>query len=682
MHRTDVKIDTCWHDTVRLQMKRFSVYCFYDKDSIAGQYVFYYLNALKEISDYLFVVINGDIDETYKTGLQSIADRVDIRENYGFDAYAYKYALNECKNILSEYDELIFSNNSFYGPVYPLTDVFEHMESKNLPSANTSNIDFWGITLHPRINARINEKQKLPYINEHIQSYFLVFNRQVFLSKTFSDFFQNLPPIDNFLDAVVLFELELTRVLSEDGHFRYSSYVDPEKFPDCNCTIPYPYDLYRDGKTPFIKRKVFFEKYHEIISLNRGNQSRRLLDELKNSGSYPVELIWNDLLRTQRMSVLRENLHLNSIIDSSIPYSRCAEENKRKVALILYIYYEDQVENCLKDALKLVSLADVFVVCSRRETLKKAQELFSVRNFRKVEFILKQNKGRDLSSYLIDARFVFDQYDYVCYFHDKKSPQLANIYTVRDFYEHCIESILDSENTAVSIIREFEENPKLGLLVPPPLNWGPFYPSEYNLNPQNRELMHHLIDELHLNVPFDDYPVAPYGDFFWVRSAAIKPLFNKNWTYDDLPEEPIAVDGTILHALERIIPFCIQSAGYYTSWINSASSQKLYTDNCYYYARMFNQTMFKLFPFCDLTSMRIFLTQIERKQDNRQLEIKPDDNSANNRRISQIIADYDNTRRKYRKYFILNILSLGIIPKFRRRKLKIKKIINNQFKHG
>ena len=75
--------------------------------------------------------------------------------------------------------------------------------------------------------------------------------------------------------------------------------------------------------------------------------------------------------------------------------------------------------------------------------------------------------------------------------------------------------------------------------MPPPQNWGAFYASEYNLHPQNKELMNKLIKELKLNVPFDDFPIAPYGNFFWIRSIAIKPLFNKNWTYDDLPGEPI-----------------------------------------------------------------------------------------------------------------------------------------------
>lgn len=647
-------------------MKRFSIYCFYDRDGIVGEYVCHYLRALKKVSDYIYVVVNGSITAGGRQKLLSVADRVDQRENYGLDAYAYRHALQECRDQLKEYDELILSNNSFYGPVYPLEDVFSTMNTADTAASS----DFWGITIHPQLQMVINKKQKLDYVNEHVQSYFIVFRKKVFQSRVFEQFFQNLPEIDNFLDAVVLFELELTRVLTEEGRFSYKSYVNPADFPDGNCTISYPWDLYLDGKSPFIKRKVFFEKYHEIISKNRGNQSRRLLDELKNSGSYPVELIWDDLLRTQPMSVLRENLHLNTIIDGSVPVSLTAEEKKKKIALILYIYYEDQVEVCLKDALKLAKTADVFVVCSRSDTLRKSRELFSGDKFRKIDFILKQNKGRDLSSYLIDARFVFDQYDYVCYFHDKKSPQLANRYTVRDFYEHCTGSILDSENSVLRVIREFEENPKLGLLVPSPLNWGPFYTSEYYLNPQNRELMHKLLEDLKLNVPFDDFPVAPYGDFFWVRSAAVKPLFNKNWSYDDLPEEPLPVDGTILHALERIIPFCVQSAGYYSSWLNSLSTQKVYTDNCYHYTKMFNQSVFRIFPYGNLGDMKAYLESLENM-------LSKDDRSCDERHY--IVAAYRKKLRHYRKYQLLTVLTLGLIPKFRKRKNLLRSELGKQF---
>ena len=631
-----------------MNKKRFAVYCFYDSKGIAGEYVFYYLEALKKVVDYVYVVANCRIEEKSLERLLQLADRVDQRDNYGFDAYAYRHALSQCGELLCDYDELVFSNNSFYGPVYPLEELFDKMSG----SGKSGGADFWGITVHPKQKFRINEKQHYDYINEHIQSYFVVFSKKVFTSDVFTGFFKNLPRIDSFLDAVVLFELELTRVLSEQGKFKYSSLVDSSKFPGENSTILYAYELYRDEKCPFIKRKVFYEKYHEFISVRRGDQSCRIMEDLKRNGNYPVDFIWSDLLRTQPMSVLRQNMHLNAVLSEKESLPLSSVEKERKTALIIYIYYEDLVENCLHYAMNLKELADVYVVCSKDETLSKARELFGRYAFKNLNFIKKINKGRDLSSYLIDASFVFEKYDYVCYFHDKKSPQLGDSYVVNDFFAHCIDSILPTQEFALNVVKEFENNPRLGLLVPAPLNWGPFYSSEYNLNPMNRKLMIELMETLELNVPFDEFPVAPYGDFFWVRSEAIKPLFNKKWTYDDLPSEPLDVDGTILHALERIIPFCVQNAGYYTSWLNSSFTEKLYSDNCYYYTRMFNEHLYKIFPMRNLVDMRGYLVRIVDKK-------------------------YNRLKRKYFKYVIINTLTLNLIKKFQRKQKELREKVYN-----
>jgi lipopolysaccharide biosynthesis protein len=59
--------------------------------------------------------------------------------------------------------------------------------------------------------------------------------------------------------------------------------------------------------------------------------------------------------------------------------------------------------------------------------------------------------------------------------------------------------------------------------------------------------------------PFFDFPV---GTMFWARTAALKPLFNLKLGWSDYPEEPLPNDGTILHALERLLPFVAQHAGY------------------------------------------------------------------------------------------------------------------------
>jgi lipopolysaccharide biosynthesis protein len=39
-------------------------------------------------------------------------------------------------------------------------------------------------------------------------------------------------------------------------------------------------------------------------------------------------------------------------------------------------------------------------------------------------------------------------------------------------------------------------------------------------------------------------------------------LFGLNLGWDDYPEEPVPIDGTILHALERLLPFVANHAGY------------------------------------------------------------------------------------------------------------------------
>ena len=49
---------------------------------------------------------------------------------------------------------------------------------------------------------------------------------------------------------------------------------------------------------------------------------------------------------------------------------------------------------------------------------------------------------------------------------------------------------------------------------------------------------------------------------FWARPEALKPLFDLKLGWDDYPEEPVPIDGTMLHALERLFPVICQHAGF------------------------------------------------------------------------------------------------------------------------
>lgn len=576
--------------------KRLALYCFYDNDGVVDDYVIYFLRALRKTVSRICCVVNGDLTESGRKALESCADEVLQRDNVSFDAGAYAFFVKSRIDEIRQYDEFIICNNSFFGPLYPLEDVFSEMERR------TEKSDFWGMTVHPRMDFVIDKSQKLKYVNEHVQSYFVVFTKKVTDSAVFLDFFRKLPAIKTFLQAVCLYELELTRVLSEAG-FTYSAFSDNKGLPQTDCTVLYPDLLIREKNYPLVKRKVFFAPYENFFAAGRGQNSRKCLEYVRNNTGYDVRLIWQHLLRTQKMSVLRQNLDLNYILSSEI--SGNLLNPSARTALVCYVYYPENVQELLSYAKSAEGIADLYFVSSRDDTLETARKCLEGHpaGFRKTEFLKKINKGRDLSTYLIDCASLFDSYDYLCFVHDKKSPHLANQQVTHDFFRMCIESMLCSKAYVTNLLNAFESHPELGVAVMPPLNFGPFYTSDYIMNPGNRDHLKAIIKELNLDVPFDDSPVAPYGDMFWCRTAAMRRLFTRHWTYDDLPDEPVPADGTILHALERIHPFVAQASGFYSAWIHPDTAAATYMNNLYYISRTLNEKLFSTYGYANLPQL-------------------------------------------------------------------------------
>ncbi len=91
--------------------------------------------------------------------------------------------------------------------------------------------------------------------------------------------------------------------------------------------------------------------------------------------------------------------------------------------------------------------------------------------------------------------------------------------------------------------------------MPPPPNHGDYYITlglEWGMNFENTK---NLAKELGITVPIDEKkePIAPLGTMFWFRPRAMKLLFDRDWEYEDFPPEPNAIDGTLLHAIEKNI---------------------------------------------------------------------------------------------------------------------------------
>ena len=68
------------------------------------------------------------------------------------------------------------------------------------------------------------------------------------------------------------------------------------------------------------------------------------------------------------------------------------------------------------------------------------------------------------------------------------------------------------------------------------------------------------------NFDADKSPIT-LGTAFWCKREALAALFEHDFSYEDFPDEPMPIDGTVCHALERILGYVAQHEGYYTAYI-------------------------------------------------------------------------------------------------------------------
>ncbi len=94
------------------------------------------------------------------------------------------------------------------------------------------------------------------------------------------------------------------------------------------------------------------------------------------------------------------------------------------------------------------------------------------------------------------------------------------------------------------VLTRFAEEDRLGVV----------YAAEPRLHgwDDNREIATDLANRMGLPVPLPDAFDFPIGAMLWFRPAALRPLIDLRLDWGDYPPEPVPIDGTIMHAIERL----------------------------------------------------------------------------------------------------------------------------------
>lgn len=526
--------------------------CFYFLKKGATKVDTYIIQFLKELSlvtERLIVIGTGKLEDVSEKNVSLCTDGIeyDSENNDVFEKY---------KTEIMNYDEWLFCDDTFMGPVYSFFSMFDEMHRRGAQAWNIYHVE-----------------------DSYFDGFFVLQNSVI--------------PVDVLFKSIRSRTGALYKVL-EESDIQVQSYMDLKPYYHLTDKpmMLYPAEIIQKQKCPVFDYRIFTRDYYDVLETADGKGARKLYDYLKKETGFNLDVLWDKLLSDVNQADLFRNLNLNYVLsgEKKAGQEERNQHSRSKTVLIMHLYYDDLIPVYMDYASHVPENTDIYITTDTLEKQRMIEKNIDVLKPRAYDIRIIPNRGRDISSLLVGVKDVIMQYDYACFVHDKKTTQVNQGSVGHDFASRIIDNTLYSKEYIEQIIDLFDCNPRLGILSPAIPNHSDYFPTlgqEWGVNFQNTK---QLAQELQLDVPIDEKkePVAPFGTCFWFRVKAMKPLYAKDWEFKDFPEEPNGTDGTILHAIERIYPYAVQSAGYYPAFVLEQSYAETEMTNLQFYVREYN----------------------------------------------------------------------------------------------
>lgn len=228
------------------------------------------------------------------------------------------------------------------------------------------------------------------------------------------------------------------------------------------------------------------------------------------------------------------------------PSDRSTQQSR--IALHLHAFYPDLLPDILQRLLANQCVVDVFVTVDseiKSAEVKSILHSFDMQHTR-VECV--PNVGRDIYPFLDLCNSIIDQYDVIGHLHTKKSPHVTDgSDLVMRWRELLLGNLLGSDcgpRMLDRIIGHMDKHPEVQIVFPDDphvMGWG-----------KNEAMARQLVSE----DEFSELPRQfdfPVGTMFWSRAAYLRSFLEMNLPKRFTPAEPLPIDGTVLHAWERLL---------------------------------------------------------------------------------------------------------------------------------
>ena len=266
-------------------LSRLGIFAHFDRHDELAEYVIYSLQSMAVHVDDLVFVTTSKLGASDRNCLEKICHKVIFRENIGHDLYSHRVGLESVN--WRQYNEIVLSNDSVYGPMTDLGELFGTMGAKGY--------DFWGIS----------DNYDIAY---HVQSYFLVFSEAVVQSAVFERFWEAMVAGSDKSRVIRDYEVGLTQELKSSGY--YCGVLSPSK------------------KMGTLERIVRYRSHYWNMFRERWNDPALYFSLIggigEKSSMNQTHYDWRNMLITNRspylkVNLLRDNPQALPDIDSILP---------------------------------------------------------------------------------------------------------------------------------------------------------------------------------------------------------------------------------------------------------------------------------------------------------------------------------------------------------------------------
>lgn len=271
-----------------------------------------------------------------------------------------------------------------------------------------------------------------------------------------------------------------------------------------------------------------------------------------------------------------------------------------KVAIHCHIFYTDLLDEFYRQLAQMPFPFDLFVSVTSEEAKQLCQQQLSViSELQTLQIVVVPNKGRDIAPMFCTFGAQLKNYSYIAHLHSKKS--LYNSGATQGWREYLFHGLFGSSSNIYRIFNLFEVN-GIGIIYSQCYSLVPYLAFTWLANSQ---LGSTLCKRLNINKP-EHYFNYPAGSMFWARVDALRPLFDLNLSWNDFPEEKGQTDGTLAHAIERLLGIVPTAQGYETrivkdihlpSWSTFRLDQQYLCRNIDYYINAFNNDLTEIVAF-------------------------------------------------------------------------------------